>query len=123
MTLDLQSYLQHSDTMKEILSSYKSVCEQNKKLNERLSKLKMQHDKETAIAKHNQMMKADRDMQMLVESKKNAAAVSKASIPDSVLDDYEHKIVPVEFFDTLEGIDEELRGQLNYKLAKVRNNF
>ena len=42
---------------------------------------------------------------------------------DSVLDDYELKIVTVEWFDALEGIDNPIRQELNYKLAKVRNHF
>ena len=40
---------------------------------------------------------------------------------DDVLDDYENKIVVVEFFDALEGIDPDLKQELNYKLARVRN--
>ena len=35
----------------------------------------------------------------------------------------EEKIVHVEYFDTLEGLDPDLRTVLNYKLANVRNQF
>ncbi len=35
----------------------------------------------------------------------------------------EYKIVPVEYFDSLEGIDDYTRQELNFKLARVRNNF
>ena len=40
-----------------------------------------------------------------------------------MLDDLENKIVSVEWFDALEGIDEKTREELNNKLARVRNNF
>jgi len=46
---------------------------------------------------------------------------SVRGLSDDCLDDYEVKIVPVEWFDSLEGIDEDLRKELNYKLARVRN--
>ena len=42
---------------------------------------------------------------------------------DEALDDYESKVVVVEFFDSLEGIDPMLKQELNQKLARVRNQF
>ena len=40
---------------------------------------------------------------------------------DDALDEFENKIVVVEFFDSLEGIDPSLKQELNFKLARVRN--
>ena len=40
---------------------------------------------------------------------------------DEALDDAETKIIAVEWFDALEGIDETLKQELNFKLARVRN--
>lgn len=126
VTLELKSYMQHSETIKEIVNSYESVCEQNKKLHDRIAKLKMQHDKETTVAKHTALLQTDRDMKLLLESRliRNNEHNGEANVKsDSLLDDYEHKIVTVEWFDSLEGIDKEVRDELNIKIAKVRNSF
>ena len=68
-------------------------------------------------------MAADRDMQLLSQTKLNRQKEreTRFDVSDDVLDDYEYKIVPVEWFDALEGIEETTRKELNFKLARVRN--
>lgn len=86
----------------------------------------MQHDKETTVAKHTAMLKTDHDLKLLLESRlhrNNELHSAENEKSDNLLDDYEHKIVTVEWFDSLEGIEKELRDELNLKLAKVRNSF
>ena len=70
-------------------------------------------------------MAADRDMQLLSQTKLNRQKEreTRVDVSDDVLDDYEYKIVPVEWFDALEGIEETTRQELNFKLARVRNQF
>ena len=95
-------------------------------LRERITKLKMQHHKETTVSKHTQFMLADRDMKFLQELRLQRNKERQGGIPDrsdDALEEYENKIVPVEWFDALEGIDPDLTQELNNKLAKVRNCF
>jgi len=51
--IDPKSYHKESDMIKEICHSYEGILEENKLLRDRLKKLKMQHDKETGVQKHN----------------------------------------------------------------------
>ena len=62
VTVDVSSYKQHSETIKEIVVSYEGLLEENAKLRERITKLKAAHDKETNVMKHAQFVQADRDM-------------------------------------------------------------
>ena len=112
--------------IKEICHSYEGILEENKLLRDRLKKLKMQHDKETGVQKHNQFVMADKDMKLLQQVRMLKQSQKMNGIPDrsdDALDDYETKIVSVEWFDALEGIDAETRQELNFKLARVRNTF
>lgn len=122
--LDLKSYHQHSDRLKEIFNSYEGLINENKSLRERLNKLKAAHDKETAVMKQTQFLQADRDMKALQEYRARRNEKRLGGIPDrsdEALDDMQQKIVPVEWFDALEGIDESTKKELNFKLARVRN--
>lgn len=112
MTIELKSYKQHSDLIKEICSDYKNLVDQNKTLRERLNTLKMQHDKETNVSKYTQFMIADKDMKFLQEWRLKRNKERQGGIPDrsdDTLEDNESKIVPVEWFNSLEGIDPELQ--------------
>ena len=62
-------------------------------------------------------------MKLLQEhrSKRNKERMGGQDKSDDILDEYENKIVKVEFFDALEGIDPDIKQELNYKIAKVRN--
>ena len=112
VTIELKSYKQHSDLIKEICSDYKNLVDQNKTLRERLNTLKMQHDKETNVSKYTQFMIADKDMKFLQEWRLKRNKERQGGIPDrsdDTLEDNESKIVPVEWFNSLEGIDPELQ--------------
>ena len=124
--IDVKSYKEHSDMLNEIQTSYKGLIDENKKLWHRIGLLKSQHDKETSALKHTQFVQADKDMQALQMYRQQRNQARLGGLPDrsdEALDEYQNKIVPVEFFDPLEGIDKELREELNVKLAKVRNQF
>ena len=59
-------------------------------------------------------------MKALFEARAARQQERQGGIPDKsdeTLDEYEFKIVTVEWFDALEGIDEQTRKELNYKLA------
>ena len=76
--------------------------------------------------KDSQLIAADRDLQLLAEAQMLKKRDRNGGLPDrddAALDDIEFRVVTVEWFDALEGLDENLRGELNYKLAKVRNHF
>ena len=113
--------------MKEIINNYESLQDENKKLRDRINMLKMQHDKENHMKKNNQIVLADGQMKQLQESRlrrsRERLGNGRHSHTDEDLDNYEIKIISVEFFDALEGLDPELKAQLDYKLASVRNNF
>ena len=49
--LEMKSFYQHSDMLKEIQDNYELIVSENKLLRERLNKLKAQHDKETNVMK------------------------------------------------------------------------
>lgn len=56
-----------------------------------------------------QLMAADRDMQLLADAQMQRHKDREKGLPDrsdDVLDDFDLKIVSVEWFDALEGIDE-----------------
>lgn len=68
-------------------------------------------------------MQADREMKVLQEHrlKRSKERLGVKDKSDEALDDFENKVVIVEFFDALEGIDPDLKQELNNKLARVRN--
>ena len=73
-----------------------------------------------------QFVLADKDMKLLQEYRIKRSRERNGGLEDksdSTLDDQENKIVAVEFFNPLEGLEPELQQELNYKLANVRNHF
>ena len=82
-------------------------------MRDRLNLLKMQYDQENTVKKHNTLQMTDNDMKKLqmerLKRSRERLGEPRHTRSDEDLDEFEVKIIQVELFDALEGLDADLR--------------